>query len=134
LANPETERDDSSDDNGVDTRMESISSGLFTDVRKESLQAQNDSSLQTQSPQIPEAKISIAVDPNSYTEAIGCDQHHSWKNAMKEEFALLKANETWAYVPAGNKHAIGCRWVFKTKVNADNSIWLKARLVIKGYE
>jgi len=134
LANPETEGDDLSDDNGVDTRMEAISSGLFTDVRKESLQAHNDSPLQTQSPQIPEAKIRIAVDPNSYTEAMGCDQHHGWKNAMKEEFASLKANETWAYVSAGNKHAIGCRWVFKTKVNADNSIRLKARLVIKGYE
>ena len=74
------------------------------------------------------------VDPTNYTDALSCGQHAGWKSAMREEFASLKANDTWAYIPAGNKNAIGCRWVFKTKVNADGSTRLKARLVIKGYE
>ena len=32
------------------------------------------------------------------------------------------------------KRAIGCKWVFKQKRNADGSKRFKARLVIKGYE
>jgi hypothetical protein len=31
-------------------------------------------------------------------------------------------------------NVIGCKWVFKTKLNSDGSLdWLKARLVAKGY-
>ena len=74
------------------------------------------------------------VDPTNYTDTLPCGQHLGWKNAMREEFASLNANDTWAYVPAGNKQAIRCRWVFKTKVNAHRSTRLKAPLVIKGYE
>ena len=53
---------------------------------------------------------------------------------MKEEFASLKTNETWVYVPAGRHHIIGSRWVFRIKTNTDGSTRLKARVVIKGYE
>ena len=31
-------------------------------------------------------------------------------------------------------HAIGSKWVFRTKLNSDNTIRYKARLIIKGYE
>lgn len=71
---------------------------------------------------------------NGYKEALSSGQHAGWKKAMREEFAPLKANDTWTYVPAGNEYAIGCCLVFRTKVNADGSTRLKARLVIKGYE
>ena len=81
-----------------------------------------------------EAKSPVTLDPNSYSEAIACTQQNGWKTAMREEFASLKENKTWEYIPAGDKQAIGCRWVFRTKINADGSARLKARLVVKGYE
>jgi len=55
---------------------------------------------------------------------------------MQDEFASLLQNHTWDYVdlvPAEAK-SIGCRWVFRKKINPDGSVRHKARLVIKGYE
>jgi hypothetical protein len=73
-------------------------------------------------------------DPNCYKEAI---PHVEWKQAMKEEFASLVDDRTWDYIDSGSlngQKAIGCKWVFKTKINADRTLRYKARLVIKGYE
>lgn len=60
-----------------------------------------------------------------------------WQEAMREEYLSLQENQTWAYVgtsgSTGSK-PIGCRWVFRTKINHDGSKRFKARLVIKGYE
>ena len=58
---------------------------------------------------------------------------------MYEEFSSLLQNETWGTCEHQDahkteKHAIGCKWVYKTKTNADGSLRYKARLVIKGYE
>ena len=59
-----------------------------------------------------------------------------WKAAMQEELASLRRHGTYELVndlPTGRK-AIGYKWVFKLKLNPDNSIArYKARLVAKGY-
>ncbi|EPS70145.1 hypothetical protein M569_04616 [Genlisea aurea] len=58
-----------------------------------------------------------------------------WIEAMNVELDALNRNETWEIcsLPKG-KRAIGCRWVYKTKVNPDGSInKRKARLVAQGY-
>ena len=54
---------------------------------------------------------------------------------MNEEMEALCKNETWDLVPhKPHKKAIGCRWIYKVKHNADGSVnRLKARLVVKGY-
>jgi histone deacetylase 1/2 len=54
---------------------------------------------------------------------------------MKEEFDSLQRNQTWTLVPLPpHRKAIGCKWVFRTKENADGSInKFKARLVAKGF-
>ena len=54
---------------------------------------------------------------------------------MTQKFEALYANDTWELVPLPkDKHAIGCRWVYKIKYKADGSIErYKARLVVKGY-
>ena len=75
-------------------------------------------------------------DPLSYREALSQSCSTQWKKAMQDEYASLLQNHTWDYVdsvPAKGK-SIGCRWVFRKKVNPDGSVRFKARLVIKGYE
>lgn len=54
---------------------------------------------------------------------------------MQKELDALSKNKTWDLVPLPpGKKAIGCRWVFKVKLNADGSLErCKARLVAKGY-
>jgi hypothetical protein len=54
---------------------------------------------------------------------------------MDEEMATLNVNSTWELVvlPKDMK-AIGCKWVYKIKHNANGPvIKYKARLVAKGY-
>lgn len=58
-----------------------------------------------------------------------------WRNACEEEIESIKKNRTWTLIdmPVGCK-AIGLKWVFKLKRNADGSVNKhKARLVAKGY-
>jgi hypothetical protein len=54
---------------------------------------------------------------------------------MDEEMAVLDVNATWELVALlEDKKAIGCKWVYKVKHNADGSVSkYKARLVAKGY-
>jgi len=106
--------------------------GLLTEVGNKAEDARHAIEVPSHHTQLNEEAFDI-VDPKSYEEALSCGHHMGWKKAMQEEFAALKANDTWNYVPAGNEYAIRCRWVFRTKVNADSSTRLKARLDIKGY-
>lgn len=72
-----------------------------------------------------------AVDPVTYKEAV---KKQCWIDAMNAELEALEANNTWDIVdlPEG-KHAIGSKWVHKTKYNPDGSIErYKSRLVILG--
>lgn len=54
---------------------------------------------------------------------------------MTKELDTLAANNTWSLVDhPTNKKAIGCKWVFNTKLKADGTLeHYKARLVAKGY-
>eukprot|EP00253_Pinus_taeda_P006722 PITA_06722 len=55
---------------------------------------------------------------------------------MNEEIGTIERSKTWELVdlPEG-KDAIGVKWVYKTKSNAEGKIDRhKARLVVKGYE
>nr|GEW07155.1 ribonuclease H-like domain, reverse transcriptase, RNA-dependent DNA polymerase [Tanacetum cinerariifolium] len=71
-------------------------------------------------------------EPKNYKEA-SSDQ--KWIEAMKVQLDSIGRNNTWKLttLPKGHK-AIGLKWVFKTKKDANGDIIKhKARLVAKGY-
>uniref|UniRef100_A0A2N9H6I0 Integrase catalytic domain-containing protein n=1 Tax=Fagus sylvatica TaxID=28930 RepID=A0A2N9H6I0_FAGSY len=76
--------------------------------------------------------LTSSVEPSCYSTAL---RHSHWREAMSNELRALEANSTWTLEPLPpDKKPIGCKWVFKTKLNADGSIErYKARLVAKGY-
>eukprot|EP00253_Pinus_taeda_P020910 PITA_20910 len=72
-------------------------------------------------------------DPIHFEDAVNEDK---WIEAMNEEIGAIKKSKTWELVdlPEG-KDAIGVKWVYKTKNNAEGKIDRhKARLVVKGYK
>lgn len=78
----------------------------------------------------------IGKEPNSFHEALHCNESEKWKESMKEEMDSLEKNRTWKLVslPKG-KRAIGCKWVFTKKEGskgAEDVRW-KSRLVAFGF-
>lgn len=51
------------------------------------------------------------------------------------EFEFIIRNNTWELVELHEgKIPIGCKWIYKAKINADGSVEnFKARMVAKGY-
>ncbi len=61
--------------------------------------------------------------------------YYKWREAMDKEMESLKANDVYDLVelPEGKK-VIGCKWVFKRKLNDDGTVnQYKARLVAQGF-
>lgn len=76
--------------------------------------------------------VNLHTEPSSFSQAKKLTE---WLAAMNEELIALETFGTWEICSLpDDKHAIGCRWVYKTKLNADGSLErYKARLVAKGY-
>jgi len=72
-------------------------------------------------------------DPASYADAAE-DEH--WRAAMRSEYISLLDNKTWtpAMLTSSTVPILSCKWVYRTKVEADGSIRHKARLVVRGFE
>ena len=76
--------------------------------------------------------VNTIPEPSTYNQA---RKFKEWCDAMGIEITALEDNDTWLIcsLPAG-KQAVGCKWVFKVKLNADGTLErYKARLVAKGY-
>src|SRR5690606_27358810 len=71
----------------------------------------------------------------TYSQIMRSPHRDEWQKAMEEEMQSLHSHKTWqlAQLPPGKK-AIGCRWLFKVKRNADGTVSrYKARLCAKGF-
>lgn len=79
-------------------------------------------------------RVDVAGDPLDYHTAMQVDPVN-WSRAIRDEFSAHQKNQTYEIIPLPlDKTAIGCKWVFKTKYNAQGDMHFKARLVAKGYE
>ena len=59
-------------------------------------------------------------DPITFEEAY---QEDRWKKAMKKEINSIRKNDTWELTTLPEGHnAIGVKWIFKTKKNAEGEI------------
>ena len=59
----------------------------------------------------------VIPEPTSYNEAV---KSLDWCAAMDAKIKALEANSTWTVTSLPpNKHAVGCRWVYKVKRKAD---------------
>ena len=80
----------------------------------------------------PKIFITTVREPLSVAAAF---QQDEWKKAMVAKYDALQRNNTWSLVPLPTgRQAIGCKWVYNTKENPDDSVQkYKARLVTKGF-
>jgi len=83
-------------------------------------------------PQIRPSLLLAHTEPKGIKQALS---DPTWFSAMQQEYSALLKNHTWDLVPLSPaRQAIGCKWVFRIKENADGSInKYKARLVAKGF-
>jgi hypothetical protein len=81
------------------------------------------------------AGVEMAIEPINYADAMKRSDAKQWEQAAQDEYNSIQSAGTWSLVPLPiGRTAIGCKWIFKIKYNADGTIErYKARLVAKGY-
>lgn len=74
-------------------------------------------------------------EPGIVKEALSGPNKDKWKEAMDEEIASLKENDTWEIVPKPkDRDVVSCKWVFKLKRKAEAKIDRhKAKLVTRVF-
>jgi hypothetical protein len=73
--------------------------------------------------------------PTTIEAALTGPEGPHWQAVKEEEIKNVCSMGTWSHaaLPQG-RSAIPCKWVFKTKLNADGSLdRYKAKLVLKGF-
>ena len=77
----------------------------------------------------------VPEEPKTVKAAMESEQSEEWLNAMKSEMKSLKKNNVWTLQPLPEgKNVVGCKWVFKIKLDADGKVErYKARLVAQGF-
>lgn len=70
----------------------------------------------------------------TYQEATEGTEKDKWHQAMSNEIQAFKENNAWEIINRNEAdRVVQCRWVFKKKLEKDNSTRYRARLVAKGF-
>ena len=74
-------------------------------------------------------------EPKTVKEALASPDKAKWMTAMDRELESLRIHDVWDLVELPkDRKAVGSKWVFKLKMNADGSVErYKARLVAQGF-
>lgn len=87
--------------------------------------------------QVDSVSAGIEVDFSSditLQDAPNGPESAQWTQAMNDELKSFEDNEAWKVVDLPvNSTVVPCKWVFKRKMDIDNNITYRARLVAKGY-
>jgi hypothetical protein len=80
-------------------------------------------------------KAVVGDEPSSFGEAMEGPNASEWEKSTREEYESIMKNKTWTLVDLPpERKAIGCKWVFKVKYDAQGNVErYKSRLVAKGY-
>ncbi|KAF5454680.1 hypothetical protein F2P56_024327 [Juglans regia] len=87
-------------------------------------------------PNLKYADYHTVVDLPKEPKAICSPLNHAgWTKALPDEIQALQDNNIRTLMPRSpHMDVIGCKWVFKTKINASSTLnRFKARLVVKGF-
>ena len=83
--------------------------------------------------------FSLAAEPTRWEETLPevCSESERWKEAMDDEIVSMTKFGVYKAIPrsaAGNRQILGCRWVYKRKVNKFGEVVrYRARLVAQGF-
>ena len=81
----------------------------------------------------------LAPEPTHFWEVQPevCAEHDRWREAMDDEIASMVRFGVYRRLPksaAGTRQILGCRWVFKRKVNKQGIVVrYRSRLVAQGF-
>ena len=76
----------------------------------------------------------VGYGPQTYRDAVNCEESSEWYKAMDSEMESLVQNETFKVEELSEgKTVIGGRWVYATKLDVDGNVKHKARYVAKGF-
>lgn len=69
-----------------------------------------------------------------FAEALEGPEKEQWKQAMAEELQSFEESEAWELVDnPGDVTIVKCRWVLNKKIDIENKVRFRARLVAKGF-
>ena len=76
----------------------------------------------------------VCDTPQNYSQATNYEKVKNWCGAMNSEIESLKQNKVFEITKLSpGKSLIGGKWVYTTKVDAEENSRCKARFVAKGY-
>ena len=112
------------------SHSEFVSASTLISINTHPMQTRSKSGIHN--PRLHPSLFLTHFEPKSVKQAL---ESSEWFAVMQEEYNALTKNKTWDLVSLlAGRQAIGCKWVFRIKENADGSInRYKAGLIAKGF-